>query len=102
MIWLCNAAEIGNIGYKYPGGPLMRKTNVCNQCGECCEGLIPGALPPYMSVVDGKCASLVKHGNLMECQLQLHSSYTCVTGIPRDVSGNIEAYCNMEYEEVVV
>jgi len=101
VIWLCNAEEIGNIGYKYPGGPLMRKTSQCNQCGKCCEGLVAGSLPHYMSVADGKCASLVKHGNKMECQLQLHSSYTCVTGIPRDTNGNIAAYCSVEYEEVV-
>ena len=93
-------AGVELLGYKFPGDPFYIKTVRCNQCGECCEGLNPGALPSYMSVVDGKCSSLIKHGNQMECQLQLHSSYTCVTGLPRDVNGDIAAYCNMAYEEV--
>ena len=103
VIWLCNAEEIGNIAYKYPWGPIMRKTSQCNQCGLCCEGLNPGGLPSYLTVVDGKCSSMVKHGHKQECQLQLHSSYTCVIGIPRNAStGQIESFCSMAYEEVIL
>lgn len=104
-IHFCLADEIGTFAYKHPGENLFIKVDRCDQCGECCKGINQtqewNKLGSYMQVVDNVCSKLTKSGNKWICSYGINSRYTCVVGIPRDVNGNIETFCNQSFMEQI-